>query len=434
MQFSFADSLIKESPEKLKKIDARIDDLRRFENDKSYSTPESFVFSVKDEETLKNVFDLVKSKKTSNLKTVFLAGIGGANLSFQSIHFALSGFYEKIGLTGMTPDFVFLDAVLPYGQEKIEELSANFSNPDEFFVLVVSKSGTTLETLSNADVVISTLEKKFGNIAGRILAITEEESPLWNVFSKKGASVFPVPYGIPDRFSAFSSTALIPLVFLGADLNAYLSGAREMLEICLSKSPENPARNSALILDYEYSKGVRILDSFIFEPRLEYLGKWYRQLGAESLGKEKVVSGERTHLGFTPTVSIGSTDLHSMLQLYLSSPNERFTQFIFADNDEKESIKKLDVLGDLADGFAQKNKEQISSAIYTAVKESYQKKKLIFSEILMDSVSEKEIGSYMVFKMMETVFLGHLWDINVFNQPNVEEYKRRAKELLTEIK
>ncbi|PIQ66823.1 MAG: hypothetical protein COV95_02045, partial [Candidatus Zambryskibacteria bacterium CG11_big_fil_rev_8_21_14_0_20_40_24] len=150
----------------------------------------------------------------------------------------------------------------------------------------------------------------------------------------------------------------------------------------------------------------------------------------ESLGKEEKNSGQKIANGFTPTVSVGTTDLHSMLQLYLAGPKETFTQFVFVNENNKTALHNSKILGKLDDNFVGKTPDEISRVIFESVKKSYTDKNLPFAEITFEKLKEREIGAYMAFKMVETVMLGALWNIDVFNQPNVEEYKERARKIL----
>ncbi len=170
---------------------------------------------------------------------------------------------------------------------------------------------------------------------------------------------------------------------------------------------------------------------FLFAPCLESLGKWYRQLLAESIGKEFDRDGKVVHCGIMPTVSIGSTDLHSMGQLYLAGPNDKMTTFVSVQNHTRSvSIPKKGVFNGLVEGIYGKTSTEIMNAILKGIKRTYQKKKIPFCEIVLDDISPKSLGEFMQFKMMEVMFLGELFNVNVFDQPNVESYKIETKRIL----
>ena len=159
-------------------------------------------------------------------------------------------------------------------------------------------------------------------------------------------------------------------------------------------------------------KKISLLNEFYFAPELESLGKWYRQLVGESLGKSHDV-------GITPIVSIGSTDLHSMAQLYFGGPRDKFTNLIRVENEQGTAA--------LAKSFF-----KIMNAIYGGVRAAYIKNQLPFTEIIFEDISEHTLGAYMQFKTMEIMYLGRLMDVNAFDQPAVEDYKEETRKLLYE--
>jgi glucose-6-phosphate isomerase len=181
--------------------------------------------------------------------------------------------------------------------------------------------------------------------------------------------------------------------------------------------------NAALIFIH-YLKGKHIHDFFIFAVDGQMLGKWCRQLVAESLGKEYDLHHNRVHVGITPTVSLGTTDLHSMAQLYLAGPDDRLTSFITIENTEFEpSLHNT------------KSNETnrlhiIMQTISKATKLSYKKRERPYVSITLPEKSEYFLGQFLQWKMVETIYLAHLFDINPFDQPAVEEYKKSMHSLL----
>jgi len=412
--------------EKLEKFSSQLDLLKSHSETRS-SEPDSFLFLYSEEEIFNLASKLKENNDLERVKIVFLVGIGGANLAFKALYDALWGIGES---RKESKHFIFLDSTDSLSETEADDIINSLSDASEALILIVSKSGTTLETIGNAQLVVGALEKKFGDVSGRIMAVTQKGSPLWQALSETAADLFPTDAALSDRFSAFSTTALVPLSLLDFDIISYLKGAREMRDRCLLAESQNPALVSATALHFHYGNSMRILDSFLFSPRLETLGKWYRQLGAESLGKSETLDGNKTDIGFTPTVSIGTTDLHSMLQLYLAGPKNRFTQFVRSKDGDENHLIDTKSLGSLDDTLAGKSPAEILEAIFGSVKKSYEKEQLPFLEITLETISENELGAYMMFKMMETILLGELLNVNVYNQPNVEEYKKSARHSL----
>src|SRR3989338_7921955 len=142
-----------------------------------------------------------------------------------------------------------------------------------------------------------------------------------------------------------------------------------MRDFCLKKTTEdNPAVNSAIVLYLHNKQGKNINYNFIFLPQIESLGKWYRQLQGESIGK----NGK----GLTPTVSIGSTDLHSVGQLYLGGPRDKITTFIYGENLQDQISVPQNTAFNLVDVISGKSIQKIMSAIVGGVTKAYQSQRL----------------------------------------------------------
>jgi len=240
----------------------------------------------------------------------------------------------------------------------------------------------------------------------------------------QGFTCLPIPQNVEGRYSVLSAAGILSLSLAGIDTHALREGASKMREICLSGNmEENIALISAGILYHRYQKGISIHNSFFFSPELESLGKWYRQLLAESIGKEEK--------GILPIVSIGSNDLHSVAQLYLGGPQNIFTTFVYAeDGTAGVKVPAMPMFSGLVPGIAAKDFSEIGNAIYGGVLAAYKQRALPFVEIIFPEISAKTLGAYVQFKMIETMYLAHLLGVNAFNQPNVEEYKAETRGML----
>jgi glucose-6-phosphate isomerase len=217
---------------------------------------------------------------------------------------------------------------------------------------------------------------------------------------------------------------------VGIDIGSLRRGAVTVLDACLSENGDNIAARSAAVLALQQQNGYRINDNFFFHPELESVGKWYRQLMGESVGKEKSLSGEVVHAGITPTVSLGSTDLHSVGQLYLGGPKDKLTTFISSRQSADVIVPTERMLPELVPAISGKSATAIMFAILEGVKIAYQKAGLPFMEVVLDAIDEESIGAFLQFKMLEMMYLGQLLGVNSFDQPNVESYKIETKRLL----
>jgi len=184
------------------------------------------------------------------------------------------------------------------------------------------------------------------------------------------------------------------------------------------------------MLELQHEHGFTINDNFFFHPELESVGKWYRQLMGESVGKEQSLTGEVVHAGITPTVSLGSTDLHSVGQLYLGGPKDKLTTFVSSKQTASLSVPDERVFPNLVPMITGRSAADIMAAILQGVKIAYQKADLPFMEVVLDSLDEESIGAYLQFKMLEMMYLGQLLSVNSFDQPNVESYKVETKQIL----
>lgn len=420
---------ITDTAKSLKEYIAYLEDVAR-RND--YSFFESSINLPFDSKLLSKVKDIISRKNTGKLKYVIVIGIGGSNLGTIAIYEALYGKLDGFLKTRL-PKLLFADTVSARLLKDIKEiLETNVQNPEEILVNVISKSGTTTETIAHFESIFDLLKRRFENVSERFVITTDYQSKLWTEGEKQGFALLDIPQKVGGRYSVFSAVGLFPLILAGIDVNNLLKGAADMREICLHEDlKHNLALVSAILLYLHHKNGITISNNFFFNPELESVGKWYRQLMGESIGKEKDIKNNVVHTGITPTIAIGSTDLHSLSQLYLGGPRDKFTTFVYAsDKDVGVRVPKEAVLSGLVEGIAGKSFSQLMEAIFEGVKIAYQKNKLPFVEILLPKVSEYTLGQYLQFKMMEMMYLGKLMNVNAFDQPNVESYKVETRRIL----
>ncbi len=323
-------------------------------------------------------------EKYKSAKYIFVAGIGGSDLASKAVWNALTlhkpGTEKKIFFLE-SPDSREYEEVRNIVRDKIE-------STEEIAFIAVSKSGKTAETLETFDKTLNILSSKFGSsVNERILIISTPDSPLWNLAKEKNIECLEWEGDVGGRFSAFTIAHTMILSIAGLDAGAFIAGGKEIKK----EEAEHLARN----IFENYKKGFDILDFFIFNSELEDLGKWCRQLVAESLST------------VTPTVSIGPTDLHSMLELYLGGPKTRFTVFI-------KSAQEID--------------GSINNSAYESVAKAYEDAGLPFIKYEMEKINEKELGIFMAFMIEATLQTAKLLEINPYDQPAVEKYKKHLTE------
>ncbi len=300
--------------------------LQQITQQRDYSSPEWSLNLPSDEDILSKVLSLKEKKVSPNLKYFIDIGIGGSNLGTKAIYDVLFGSFDLLQPIRF-PKMIFSDTTDPEFLYFLAEfLENNIITPEEVLINVISKSGTTTETVYNLEAIMHVLIKKSPNYLSRLVITTDEGSRMWHKAFDLGVDVLDIPKLVGGRYSVFSSVGLFPLSCIGIDILDLRDGARSICELLLQQDILSiPAAISAAVLYLQNKSGRNIHDSFFFHPELESVGKWYRQLTGESVGKEKDLNGKEIHAGITPTVSLGSTDLHSLAQLFLGGPTDKIT-------------------------------------------------------------------------------------------------------------
>lgn len=394
---------------------------------KAYEKYESSINLADDTQLLDAVQAVCDQKVTDALKYSIVVGIGGSNLGTKAVYDAFYGSRDLLEPTRF-PKMLFAETTDPEWLTSVQGLLSSLQAPEEVLVTVISKSGGTTETLVNFEVIMHTLHQKFGEGLTRVVAITDEGSKLWDAAGALQVVRLAIPAPVGGRYSVLSAVGLLPLLSVGIDIKAARRGASEMLDRVLGD--DNIAATSAMVLAQARRGGHIINDNFLFHPELESVGKWYRQLMGESVGKEQSLSGETVHMGITPTVSLGSTDLHSVGQLYLGGPKDKLTTFVSVKNVATVQVPDSRVFPGLIPMITDKSAADIMTAILEGTKIAYQKASLPFMEVILDNIDAYTLGAYLQFKMVEMMYLGQLLQVNSFDQPNVESYKIETKKLL----
>lgn len=328
-------------------------------------------------------------EKYQNSKYIFVVGIGGSDLASKAVWNAMT-----LHKTDLEKKLFFLESPDAREYEEIANIVNNeILNLDEIVFITISKSGGTVETLEAFHKTFDILSEKFGQpINERSIVISTENSPLWKLAEEKNIEKIAWEGDVGGRFSAFTTPHLTVLSIAGLSSEAFSEGGKEMAEE--SELEDSKSKKLAQNILENYKREVNILDFFIFNSELEDLGKWARQLIAESLAI------------FTPTVSIGPTDLHSMLELYLGGPKNRFTIFIKSQEEIENSVNE---------------------SAYKNVISAYEEASLPFEKYEMPEINEREIGKFMAFMMETTIELAKLLEVDPYDQPAVENYKKSIK-------
>jgi glucose-6-phosphate isomerase len=355
---------------------------------------------------------------------VLVLGIGGSSLGGQTVC-ALGdlGFGPRRG----APRIHFMENIDP------QSFAALFQSldPAKTGVIAISKSGGTAETLSQLVVTLDWLRQSLGTMAlgDRLVALTEpSDNPLRRLASAQGARLLDHDPGVGGRFTALSNVAALPGLIAGLDMAALREGAAQVLDAALVAA--NP-RDSAPILGAAVSVALaeqREIATTVLMPyvdRLAAFGLWFRQLWAESLGKDG--------RGTTPVRAVGAIDQHSQLQLYLAGPADKMFTLVTLDMTGQGELMPPDLTGDPALAYlAGRRMGDLIDAEQRATAATLIRNGRPTRVVEIARLDERSLGALLMHFMLETIAAAELMGVNAFDQPAVEEGKVLARQYLTE--
>ena len=431
IQFSAKNTL---TPVKdLKKISPKCDkktQVMKKALEKGYNDDHASIYLPSDEEGLVTIKKVIAEKSKLKPAAIIVVGIGGSNLGTIAVQEAVFGkLYNQ--LTTGTKIF-YADTVDTDTINDIRLIIEPLLKKGKRVILnAVSKSGGTTETIANFEVLLHIIKKYDKNYRDSVVITTNKDSKFELLAKKNKFSTLEIPVLVGGRDSVLSAVGLFPLGLIGIDIDELVRGAKDIQELTLSsKAINNPAAISAINLFLAHKQKITIHDHFVFSNDLESVGKWYRQLMGESIGKEFNLKKKRVFAGITPTVSIGSTDLHSMAQLYLGGPYDKITTFISINPRSDLKLPTMKAYDALVPKIQGRSLQELMDAILQGVKNAFKKGKRPYMEIELGDKSEYSIGMLLQLKMFEIVYLADLMGVNPFNQPNVESYKIETKKIL----
>ena len=316
--------------------------------------------------------------------------------------------------------------------ELIEYIKSAAAGRDSYRVMliVISKSGGTLDTMSNFMVIYDAL-KQVGNIEVEVIAVTDPNEAQPTLLKKLAVEqnwpTYSVPDGVGGRFTVFCEVGLVLAACVGFDIEDFLAGARAMDEACQNEAVwENPAMlNAALkyIAAEKYGRDIEVM--MPYADYLKSVAEWYIQLLAESLGKQFDREGREVCYGRTPIVAVGTTDMHAKTQQHQEGKLNKIVQFIrvekwaqdFTIPDAFPAAKKLsDISGVKMSEALEVARESNADALV-----SNDRFNALFS---LPELTPYHLGELLYMLAMSVAYEGELADVDAFNQPGVEAYKR----------
>ena len=341
-------------------------------------------------------------KKFSKYKNIVIIGMGGSILGTKSI---CSFFKRRIKKKVFFFDNLDLNLNLEY--KKIKNLKNSC-------FIVAGKSGKTIETIINLGSIFSKnlLKKKL------IVIAQATDNSLITIANKYNAELIEHKEFISGRYSVLSETGMFPAALLGLDLIKF----KNLKNLIRNKNFVSILIENVASIYTFISKKINNSVILNYDSNLNDLGYWYQQLVAESLGKK----GK----GINPILSFGPKDHHSLLQLYLDGPKDKF--FTFFNSSQKEDKFKIshDVIPNNMKFLKNKKLSFIVNAQSNAVKNIFKLKKIPFRQITFNKKNEEELGEIFTFFVLETILLSRLMNVNPFDQPAVEEVKIETKKIL----
>ena len=364
-----------------------------------FNDKENFFFNTLSEQYQKSLLLKKTVLKKKLHKNILIVGTGGSVLGTKM----LSSFF------GLDMNYYFLDSL---NNSTVNDFIKK--DLSKFSIFIISKSGQTLETLTNCNIILNNFKKRKKEISKNFIIISEKNSILFNFARKNNILFFEHNINLSGRYSVLSEAGLL---MFNLDYKKIIQGINSVLKNNLKK---NLINNAATLLTLMSKSKIDTHVSLIYSHNLLNYGYWHQQLLAESIGK----NGK----DFTPIISECPKDHHSIMQLYLDGKRNKFFTFFKTINNKIDQPIK--------DYFNQKFKKtslnNIVDAQFNATIKVFKKNLIPFRVILIDQ--KKPIQSFislLVYSMLETAILCKAFNLNPFNQPAVEAIKKETYSLLS---
>ena len=351
-------------------------------------------------------------------------GIGGSYLGARAaIEFCKGQMYNGVREAGI-PEVYFVGNNISssYLNDVVKIIGAR-----DFSVNIISKSGTTTDPAIAFRIFKKLLEEKYGKegAKGRIYATTDKARGALKALSDaEGYESFVVPDDVGGRFSVLTAVGLLPIAAAGVDIEAMMKGAQDAREVCKGGDMStNPSFQYAALRNilYRKGKGTEILVNY--EPALTMMGEWFKQLYAESEGKD--------HKGIFPTAANFSTDLHSIGQFIQDGTRNLFETVLWVNNSRSEAV--IEEAAEDIDGLnylAGKTVQFVNSKAYQGTLMAHMDGGTPNIIVEIDEADAYHFGYLVYFFEKACGLSGYLLGVNPFDQPGVEAYKKNMFALL----
>jgi glucose-6-phosphate isomerase len=379
--------------------------------------PPGFMRLPRTREYLEASLEVAERVRSDGATDFVHVGIGGSALGPMALHRALSHpFYNLLPDRG-GPRLHFAENADPATLCGILDVI----EPEGTWVNVVTKSGSTAETLANFLVIRGTLAESLGDFgyqARTVVTTDPEKGFLKRIADREDLVALPVPPDVGGRFSVLSPVGLLPAAVAGLDAEALLAGAARCVEEVEGQGAEHPAVVGAAmhhLMDASRGRNIRVM--MVYADALERLAAWFVQLWAESLGKD----GK----GSTPHGAVGTTDQHSQLQLYMEGPQDKVIEIVEVREHRRDveipgAYEDLEGVGYLSGHTVGELLNVECDATRRALTEAGRPN----ATIRLGSLSEENLGYLMQALEVQTAVAGALYGVNPYDQPGVEAGKK----------
>lgn len=375
---------------------ARVIKSRFIEGDLKYWNKLDTFVSSQELKKIVNMTDYIRS----NCDVFVVIGIGGSYMGSKAVIEALSPMYNR-----KKPEIIFLGTDL-CSEDYYETLE--YIKDKEIIINVISKSGTTLEPSIAFSLVMDIMKEKYSedDLKDRVIITTDpEKGDLRELANLKGYVTFTVPEKVGGRFSCLTPVGLLPIAVAGINIVKLIEGAR------ISYERIDRAIEYAVIRDIMFKKG-KIIESFtVYNPKMYYFTEWLKQLFAETQGKDKK--------GILPISCVNTRDLHSLGQFLQEGNDIIFETIIGIDKDKKVNLEKYDMELNSLNNIAL---DKVGLAHFNGYTPS--------NIITIEEKNEGTIGELIHFFILVSIVGALLIDVNPFDQPGVQDYKKLINEEL----
>ena len=364
---------------------------------------------------------MAKSLRES-CEVVVAIGIGGSYLGAKAVIEALSDSFAAYR-QGDAPKVLFAGQNI--GEDYLYELK-DFLKGKKFGIIVISKSGTTTEPAIAFRMLKEQLEAELGKAEAskRIIAITDaKRGALRQLATEEGYKTFVIEDNVGGRFSVLTPVGLLPIAVAGFDIKALMEGAIEMEKATVAANESNPSLLYAITRNALYKAGKKIEILVNYNPKLHYFGEWWKQLYGESEGKD--------NKGIFPAAVDNSTDLHSMGQ-WIQEGERIIFETVISVEEQKHTltIPSDDANLDGLNYIAGKRVDQVNKMAELGTRIAHVDGGVPNMIVTVPALKERYLGQLIYFFEKACGISGYILDVNPFNQPGVEAYKRNMFALL----